>query len=107
MANLMAEFSLSDIRALCRNLGATASAQNARPERKAGLAELVRLLYEDGPVRRDPRPLRQYYRDILPACDLDLVLKWDENGRAEWSKFQRVLLFTSHRGWYQKRLVPQ
>lgn len=105
LANLMAQFSLRDVRALCRHLGATASAQNARPERKAGLAELVRLLHEDGPVKMDPRPLRQYYRDILPACDLDLVLKWDENCRTEWSKFQRVVLSTSHRGWYQKRFL--
>ena len=100
LANQMAEFSLRDIRALCRHLGATASAHNARPERNAGLAELVRLLHEDGPVQRDPRPLRQYYKNIVPACDVDLVLEWDDNGRTEWSKFQRVCLFASHRGWY-------
>ncbi|KAK4150042.1 hypothetical protein C8A00DRAFT_46483 [Chaetomidium leptoderma] len=105
LANLMAEFSLRDVRIMCRHLGRTASAQTARPERHAGLAELVRLLHEDGPVPRDPRPLRQYYQDIVPACDLDLVREWDDGGRAEWTKFQRACLFGSHREWHQKRFL--
>lgn len=106
LASLMNEFSLRDVRLICRHLGATASAQNARPERHAGLAELVRLLHEDGPAQRDRRPLRQYYRDIVPACDLGFVREWRrDNGRTEWTKFQRVCLFRNHREWYQQRFL--
>jgi hypothetical protein len=105
LANLIAEFSLRDVKAICRHLGRTASAQHARPERQASLSELIRLLHEDGHVQKDPRPLRQYYRDIVPACDLDLVREWDDGGRAEWTRFQRTCLFGSHREWHQKRFL--
>ncbi|SPO07349.1 uncharacterized protein DNG_10043 [Cephalotrichum gorgonifer] len=104
LAGLMAEFSLRDVRSICKNLGVTASAKKARPERQAGLAQLVRLLYDDGPGRRDLRPLREYYQDIVPACDLDLVREWDRNGH-DWSSFQRVCILRNHPAWYQERFL--
>ena len=105
LANLMAEFSLADIRTICRHLGRTASAPNARPERHAALAELVRILHGDEHAQRDPRPLRVYYRDVAPACGLDVVQEWDDAGRAEWTRFQRGCLLASHRGWQEQRFL--
>ncbi|SPO01694.1 uncharacterized protein DNG_04367 [Cephalotrichum gorgonifer] len=103
LAELMATFSLNDVRTICRHLGGTASALNARPERQAGLAQLVGLLHE--PVQRDPRPLGEYYQDIVPACGLEMVEEWDDDGETEWTAFQRTCLFTSHREWYQNRFL--
>ncbi|MBE3044077.1 hypothetical protein IMZ48_16200 [Candidatus Bathyarchaeota archaeon] len=101
----MAELSLAGIRTICRHLGSTASALSARPERHAALAELVRLLHGDEHAQRDPRPLRVYYRDLVPVCGLDLVREWDDDGRAEWSRFQRACLIASHRGWHEQRFL--
>ncbi|KAL2109632.1 hypothetical protein VUR80DRAFT_2246 [Thermomyces stellatus] len=104
LAGLMAEFSLRDVRAMCRQLGKTASAQKGRPGRHAGLTELVRLLHQDGP-QRDPRPLRRYYEDIVPACELEFVREYDERHQPEWTKFQRMCLFVSYPEWYEKRFI--
>ena len=104
VTDLIAEFSLRDVRAICHLLGRTASAQKARPERHAALAELVHLLHEEG-SKRDSRPLGQYYQDIVPACSLDVVQEWDEQRKVEWSKFQRLCLFRSHREWYERRFI--
>lgn len=104
VAGLMAEFSLRDVRAICHLLGRTASAQKARPERHAVLAELVHVLREEGP-KSDSRSLGQYYQDIVPACSLEVVQEWDEQRQVEWSKFQRLCLFRSHREWYEKRFL--
>ena len=104
LADLMAEFSLRDIKYICRRLGKTATAQNARPERHAGLAELVRILYADD-SNPDPRPLSHYYQDIVPACSLEVVREWDEQRKVEWTKFQRLSISQSHRPWYEKRFL--
>ena len=108
LAGLMAEFSVRDVRLMCRCLGKTASAQHARPERHAALGDLVRLLHDDGPgtgTERDPRPLEHYYQNIVPACDLEVVRQWEGQGRPEWTKFQLECLFRGHREWYDDRFL--
>lgn len=104
LARLMAEFSVRDVRAICRRLGRTASAEKARPERRAALSELVRLLY-DGKL--DDRPLRVFYQIIVPACTLDVVQEWERDRNVEWTSSQQRALSRGHRERQEKRFLGE
>ncbi|KAH7329666.1 hypothetical protein B0I35DRAFT_48441 [Stachybotrys elegans] len=105
LAELMSDFSLRDIKNICRQLGRTASASNARPARRAALGELCMLLYGDLSElpHKDPRPLRQYYQDIIPACDAQFVEEWETRYAIDWTKQQRRCLFLGHREMYEQK----
>ncbi|KAF4975567.1 hypothetical protein FZEAL_7656 [Fusarium zealandicum] len=102
LANLMAEFSLQDVRMLCKWLGCTASAENARPERRAALGELVKLLRSGS---TDDRPLRAVYQDTVPACNLDVVKGWESHGVIKWTRSQMKRLFLGHREQYEEKFL--
>ncbi|KAF9875101.1 hypothetical protein CkaCkLH20_07367 [Colletotrichum karsti] len=104
LAAAMAEFSVSDVRTTCRWLGRTASAPDARAERRPALGELVRLLH--GPGAPDERPLRRFYQDIVPACELEVVEEWEAKG-VEWSGFQKKALARGHRERYEERFLRE
>lgn len=108
LADLMTEFSLRDIKTICRRLGHTASAQKARPARRAALGELVQILHglsSGNGVPKDPRPLRQYYQDIVPACNWDVVQQWEKQYQVQWTRRQSNSLFLGHREQYEKRFL--
>lgn len=94
LARLMAEFSVKDMRAICKSLGRTASAEKARPERRKALGELVELLSSGS---EDDRPLRGFYQSIVPACTMDVVEEWENQRHVEWTASQQKRLFLGHR----------
>ncbi|KAF7548543.1 hypothetical protein G7Z17_g6990 [Cylindrodendrum hubeiense] len=102
LASLMAEFSVRDVRAVCWWLGCTASAQNARPERRAALSELVRLLYDES---GDQRPLRPLYQHIVPACSLEVVREWEDKHKVDWNDSQKKRLFYGHRQLHESKFL--
>ncbi|KAF4827592.1 hypothetical protein CGCTS75_v008120 [Colletotrichum tropicale] len=104
LAALMAEFSVKDVQVFCRWLGRTASAENFRAERRAGMGQLVRLLYDE--AREDKRPLRVYYQDLIPACELEVVEEWEADG-AEWTSFQQKALSRGHRERYEENFLAR
>ncbi|KPM38634.1 hypothetical protein AK830_g7917 [Neonectria ditissima] len=108
LAELMAEFSVQDVRALCVRLGNTASAQKARPERQEALGELVRLLYDESEdAARDRRPLRPFYQTIVPACSLEMVQEWEHQRNAKWSNQQQKRIFLGHRELHERKLLAR
>ncbi|KAL0937252.1 uncharacterized protein CTRU02_206983 [Colletotrichum truncatum] len=103
LAALMAEFSVYDVQMLCKKLGRTSSTINVRAERRAALGELVRLLFEQP---QDNRPLRKFYQDIVPACELEVVREWEEKG-VEWTPFQQKAVALGHRGRYEEKFLAE
>ncbi|KAH7264816.1 uncharacterized protein BKA55DRAFT_557084 [Fusarium redolens] len=104
LARLMAEFSIRDVRDMCKRLGWTASAQKAQPQRRAALGELVTILYEG---REDDRPLASFYQDIIPACNLELVQKFEKDRRIEWTPPQTKRLFLGHREQHEDKFLGE
>ncbi|KAH6891491.1 hypothetical protein B0T10DRAFT_485389 [Thelonectria olida] len=102
VASLMAEFSVRDVRSMCRWLGRTASAVKARPERRAGLGELVRLLYDEP---RDERPFRDFYQNIVPACNPEVVQEWEDQRGIRWTAWEQKRLFLGHRGLNERKFL--
>ncbi|KAM5347002.1 hypothetical protein ACJ41O_010007 [Fusarium nematophilum] len=102
LASLMAEFSVRDVRCMCSLLGRSSSAEQARPDRRAALSELVRLLHEEPD---DDRPLRRFYQNIVPACTLDVVLQWEEKREFDWTATQQKRLFFGHRERHETRFL--
>ncbi|KAH7127840.1 hypothetical protein B0J13DRAFT_564612 [Dactylonectria estremocensis] len=102
LAELMAEFSVRDVRLLCWWMGCSASAIKARPERRAALGELVRMLYEDP---GDERPLRVYYQNIVPACTLGVVREWESQRDVNWTISQQERLFRGHRELHERKFL--
>ncbi|RGP58763.1 hypothetical protein FSPOR_11802 [Fusarium sporotrichioides] len=90
LASLMREFSIRDLRELCKRLGMTASARQARPQRRAALGELVIILFEG---HNDGRPLNRFYQNIVPACELEII----ERFRCPWTPSQQKFLLAGQR----------
>jgi hypothetical protein len=104
LASTMAEFSVSELRELCKRLGHTTSALQVRPQRRAALDELVTILYEG---REDDRPLSRYYQDILPACSIELVQRFEKEKNIEWTPSQGKHLFFGHREHYEANFLDE
>ncbi|KAG5789104.1 hypothetical protein H9Q69_011838 [Fusarium xylarioides] len=104
LAHLMAEFSIRDVRDMCKRLGSTASAEKAQPQRRAALGELVTILYEG---REDDRPLTSFYQDIIPACNLELVKKFEKDKKFEWTAPQNKRLFLGHRAQHEDKFLSE
>ncbi|KAF4338472.1 hypothetical protein FBEOM_7617 [Fusarium beomiforme] len=104
LARLMAEFSIRDVHSMCKGLGCTASAQKAQPQRRAALGELVTILYEG---QEDNRPLTKLYQNIIPACNLELVLKFEEEKNIEWTPPQIKRLFLGHREQHEDNFLDE
>ncbi|KAH8170210.1 hypothetical protein LIA77_10754 [Sarocladium implicatum] len=102
IATLMSELSVTDVRYLCSRLGRTASAQNARAERRSGLQELIDILMTG---KTDTRPLRRFYQSIVPASHDEVVDSWEARGPVEWTPLQKSCLFLGHREQYQQRFL--
>ncbi|XEV03723.1 hypothetical protein FSHL1_009010 [Fusarium sambucinum] len=90
LVNLMNELSTRDLRQLCKRLGMTASARQARPQRRAALGKLVIILFEGN---KDGRPLNRFYQDIVPACDLDIIQRFEQ----PWTLSQQKCLLAGQR----------
>ncbi|ENH71023.1 hypothetical protein FOC1_g10008394 [Fusarium oxysporum f. sp. cubense race 1] len=104
LARLMAEFSIRDVRDMCKRLGSTASAQKAQSQRRAALGELVTILYEG---REDDRSLTSFYQDIVPACNLELVKKFEKDRKIEWTPPQTKRLFLGHREQHEDKFLSE
>lgn len=102
VAELMADFSVRDVRSMCAWLGRTASAVNARPERRAAMGELVNIL-DNGTY--DVRPLRAYYQSIVPACTDDVVQEAEAQPDVKWSHAQQKGLLMGHREQHEKKFL--
>ncbi|KAI8722435.1 hypothetical protein NCS52_00387400 [Fusarium sp. LHS14.1] len=102
LAQLMAEFSVKDVRTMCKALGRTASAEKARSERRKALGELVELLCDSG---QDDRPLREFYQNIVPACTMDVVEEWENQRDVEWTSPQQKRLSLGHREQHEKKFL--
>ncbi|KAM0350843.1 hypothetical protein ACHAP4_009748 [Fusarium culmorum] len=90
LAGLMRLLSIRDLRQLCKRLGMTASALKARPQRREGLSELVIILFGG---HEDTRPLSRYYQDIVPACDLTIIQRFEQS----WTPSQQKYLLAGQR----------
>ncbi|KAF5564442.1 hypothetical protein FNAPI_2150 [Fusarium napiforme] len=104
LARLMAEFSIRDVRDMCKRLGSTASAEKAQPQRRAALGELVTILYEG---RQDDRPLTSFYQDIIPACNLELIKKFEKDRKIDWTASQNKRLFLGHREQHEDKFLSE
>ncbi|KAJ4259690.1 hypothetical protein NW762_007621 [Fusarium torreyae] len=104
LASLMAEFSIRDLRDLCKRLGHTASAQKLQNQRRAALGELVTILYQG---REDDRPLNAIYQNIVPACNLELVQKYEKDRSIEWTPPQEKRLFLGHRDQHERKFLDE
>lgn len=102
LAHLMAEFSVKDVRAMCKALGRTASAEKARTERRKALGELVELLCNGN---EDDRPLRDFYQNIVPACTMAVVKEWEDQRHVEWTPPQQKKLSLGHREQHEKKFL--
>ncbi|KAL4721964.1 hypothetical protein ACLX1H_011157 [Fusarium chlamydosporum] len=102
LASLMAEFSIRDLRELCKRLGMTASAKQARTQRRAALGELVAILYQG---REDGRPLDRYYQNIIPACNLEVVQTFEKDPKIEWTLAQGRLVMAGHQEKKETKLL--
>ncbi|KAK6710771.1 hypothetical protein SNK05_005214 [Fusarium graminearum] len=90
LAGLMRLLSIRDLRQLCKRLGMTASARKVRPQRRAGLGQLVIILFGG---HEDTRPLSRYYQDIVPACDLTIIQRFEQ----PWTPSQQKYLLAGQR----------
>ncbi|KAK1969137.1 hypothetical protein LY78DRAFT_603288 [Colletotrichum sublineola] len=104
LARLMAEFSVRDVRLICRRLGNTAYAQNVCHGRRESLGELVRLLYDDP---QEDRPLTTFYQEIVPACSLEMVQEWEQERKVEWNESQLCKLRRCHRDRYEQEFLQE
>ncbi|KAF4968295.1 hypothetical protein FSARC_4240 [Fusarium sarcochroum] len=104
LASLMAEFNIRDLRDLCKRLGHTASAQKLQPQRRAALGELVTILYQG---REDDRPLNNIYQNIVPACNLELVQKYEKDRDIKWTPPQEKRLFLGHRDQHERKFLDE
>ncbi|WAO86996.1 Hypothetical protein NCS54_00429000 [Fusarium falciforme] len=102
LAQLMAEFSVKDVRTMCKALGRTASAEKARPERRKAFGELVEQLCNGN---EDDRPLREFYQNIVPACTMDVVEEWENKRHVEWTSQQQKRLSLGHREQHEKKFL--
>ncbi|KAM0417399.1 hypothetical protein ACHAPT_012634 [Fusarium lateritium] len=102
LAQLMAQFSVEDVRMISKQLGRTASAEKARPERRKALGELLELLCDGS---EDDRPLRDVYQNIVPACSIDVVEEWEDQQHVEFTPPQVKRLFLGHRAQHEKRVL--
>ncbi|KAM0277597.1 hypothetical protein ACHAQH_005716 [Verticillium albo-atrum] len=101
LADLMAEFSVRDVRFVCQRLGRTATAINARAERRAVMGELVAILYSN--TNPDTRPLQSFYQTIIPACEPRVVQEWES--KVNWTFRQQRSLFLAHRQQYEMKVL--
>ncbi|KAF9768339.1 hypothetical protein IL306_014373 [Fusarium sp. DS 682] len=104
LARLMAEFSIRDVRSLCKGLSCTASAQKVQPQRRAALGELVTILYEG---QEDNRPLTKFYQNIIPTCNLELVQRFEKEKKIEWTSPQTRRLFLGHREQHEDKFLGE
>ncbi|KAL8344163.1 hypothetical protein RB601_004610 [Gaeumannomyces tritici] len=95
LADIMAQLNLADIRVLCKMLGRTASVHGAMEERRAAMDELASLLY-DSSQPRDKRPLQHFYRCILPACSVEVMVDIQKRYRIELANCQKKRLLFAH-----------
>jgi hypothetical protein len=100
LASLMAEFSVRDLRELSKRLGMTASARQVQPQRRAALGELVIILFESP---KDGRPLNRFYQNILPACHLDIIQRFEQ----PWTRFQQQCLLAGHREQNETKFLDE
>ncbi|KAM0249648.1 hypothetical protein ACHAP5_002775 [Fusarium lateritium] len=104
LASTMAEFSISELRELCKRLGRTTSALQVRPQRRAALDELVTILYEG---REDDRPLSHFYQDIVPGCSIELVQRFEKEKNIKWTSPQGRRLFLGHREQHEAKFLEE
>ncbi|KAF5674945.1 hypothetical protein FHETE_2696 [Fusarium heterosporum] len=104
LASTMANFSIKDLREMCKRLGCTASARHARHQRRAALDELVAILYEG---REDDRPLRHFYQGIIPGCSTELVQRFEKDKNIEWTPQQSRRLFLGHRAEHEFKFLDE
>ncbi|KAJ4018079.1 hypothetical protein NW752_001992 [Fusarium irregulare] len=106
LASLMAEFSIRDLRELCKRLGMTASAQQVRSQRRAALSELVEILYQRR-GREDSRPVDRFYQHIIPACNLEVVQRFEQEQKIEWTISEERLLLAGHPQLSESKLLQE
>ena len=104
VVDIMADYSVRDVKALCRCLAQTASARAVHEERQARLAELVRLL--TAPDAPDKRPMRCFYQDIVPASTEELAMEWERDG-TKWTPAQRRRLWFAHPAGYEQKFLEE
>ncbi|RGP71099.1 hypothetical protein FLONG3_7227 [Fusarium longipes] len=90
LTSLMVEFSSRDLSLLCKRLAMTASAQQARSQRRAALGELVVILLSNN---KDGRPLSRLYQNIIPACNWEVIKRFEPT---EWTLSQKRCLLAGH-----------
>ncbi|KAF5000837.1 hypothetical protein FGRMN_1445 [Fusarium graminum] len=104
LASTMADFSIKDLREMCKRLGCTASARHARHQRRAALDELVAILYQG---REDDRPLSHFYQGIVPGCSTELVQRYEKDKKIEWTPQQTRRLFLGHREEHEFKFLDE
>ncbi|KAF2156329.1 hypothetical protein K461DRAFT_275448 [Myriangium duriaei CBS 260.36] len=107
LADLMVEFSVNDVKAICSSLGKTGSAVGARVERQQRISELLELLCGQSTAGRDPRPLKKFYKDLVLASTDDVVQNWERKEKVKWSAGQRALLFRAHSRRYEQKFLDE
>ncbi|CEI61071.1 hypothetical protein FVEN_g11376 [Fusarium venenatum] len=100
LVSLMNELSIRDLRQLCKRLGMTASARQARPQRRTALGKLVIILFEGN---KDGRPLNRFYQDIVPACDLDIIQRFEQ----PWTLSQQKYLLAGQREHNETKFMEE
>lgn len=103
LATLMSDFSVLEVHRLCRLLGRTASAANARKERRDGLGELVIILTRG---EKDPRPLGDLYQFIIPACHESVIRFWDASDTA-WTRKQQERMLLGHPQFCEQKFLDE
>lgn len=104
LASTMAEFSIADLRELCKRLGRTASAPQVQPQRRAALDELVTILYEG---QEDDRPLSRFYQDIVPGCSVEMVQRFEKEKNITWTLPQGRRMLLGHREQYEAKFLDE
>ncbi|KAH7236233.1 hypothetical protein BKA59DRAFT_486581 [Fusarium tricinctum] len=104
LASTMAEFSIADLRELCKRLGRTASAPQVQPQRRAALDELVTILYEG---QEDDRPLSRFYQDIVPGCSIELVQRFEKEKNIKWTLPQGRRMLLGHREQHEAKFLDE
>ncbi|RBR12126.1 uncharacterized protein FIESC28_08760 [Fusarium coffeatum] len=106
LASLMAEFSIRDLRELCKRLGMTASAQQVQSQRRAALGELVEIIYQRR-GREDSRPVDRFYQHIIPACNLEVVQRFEQEQKIKWTISEERLLLAGHPQLSESKLLQE
>ncbi|KAL7811105.1 hypothetical protein V8C26DRAFT_409238 [Trichoderma gracile] len=86
VAQLAAKLSVNDVRFLLGLLGDTARAEGARKQRQREMEKLLELLWgqsedDEECAAFDPRPLRDIYVKLLPACGPAVRVEWEKKTR--------------------------